>query len=173
MRRVVTGVTAQGRSTVVSDGICPHTTTLHDIPSFKLTELWKTSEMPVEIGRADDQCSLPIELVPFKNGTSLRFVEFPPDTEWKGRVNGAEAFAALGDSGSSAIDSSSDRHEMMHATKTLDYIMILKGEIWCVLDETETCLKAGDVLIQRGTSHAWSVRAQEPCLVLAVLIDGQ
>lgn len=173
VRRVVTGQTADGRSCILSDGDCPHTMALNGIPDFRLTELWKTSEMPVRIATSDDRCGVPIELVPFKNGTSLRFLEFPPDREWQGQADGAHAFAALGQSGASSIDSTSDRHEMMHATRTVDYIIILKGEIWAVMDEAETCLKAGDVLIQRGTNHAWSVRADTPCLMIAVLIDAQ
>ncbi len=173
VRRVVTGLTPQGRSTILSDGWCPHMMALHDMPTFRLTELWKTSEMPVRIDIESDQCGVPIELAPFDNGTTLRFLEMPPDTDWRGRADGAHAFSAMGQSGSTALDSSSTRHELMHRTQTIDYIIILKGEIWAVFEDTETCLRAGDVLVQRGTNHAWSVRTPEPCLMVAVLIDAK
>ena len=61
---------------------------------------------------------------------------------------------------------------MMHATATVDYIIVLKGEIYALMDEGETLLKAGDILIQRGTNHSWSVRGNEPCIVAAVLVGA-
>lgn len=173
VRRVVTGVTANGASTILSDALCPHTMGLHGIPTFRLTELWKTDTMPVRITEESDQCGVPIELEPFENGTTLRFLEFPPDSDWQGAADAGHAFSAMGASGTAALDKTSSRHEMMHKTKTVDYIIVLKGEIWAVFEETEICLKAGDVLIQRGTNHAWSVRTKEPCLVIAVLVDGK
>lgn len=173
VRRVVTGLNSGGRSTILSDGWCPHTMALHGMPTFRLTELWKTSEMPIDIGREADQCGVPIELAPFKNGTTLRFLEFPPDSDWRGRVDGAHAFSAMGESGSASFDGKSMRHELMHQTDTVDFIIIIQGEIWAVFEDTETCLKAGDVLIQRGTNHAWSVRTPDPCLMVAVLLDAK
>lgn len=173
LRRVVTGLTSGGKSTILSDAFCSHTMGLHGIPTFRLTELWKTDTMPVQISEESDKCGVPIELEPFDNGTSLRFLEFPPDADWKGSADAGHAFSAMGESGSAALDKTSSKHEMMHKTETIDYIIVLKGEIWAVFEETETCLKAGDVLIQRGTNHAWSVRTKEPCLVIAVLVDGK
>jgi len=172
VRRVVTGINHDGASTVLTDEWCPHTMALHGIPTFRLTELWKTAEMPVSVADESDRCGVPIELAPLPNGTTLRFLEFPPDADWKGRADGAHAFSAMGESGSASLDRGSPKHEMMHRTQTLDYIIVLKGEIWAVFEDKETCLKAGDVLIQRGTNHAWSVRTPEPCLVIAVLIDA-
>jgi quercetin dioxygenase-like cupin family protein len=61
---------------------------------------------------------------------------------------------------------------MMHRTSTVDYIIVLKGEIYAILDKSETLLKAGDVLVQRGTNHSWSVRGHEPCIIAAVLVSA-
>jgi quercetin dioxygenase-like cupin family protein len=61
---------------------------------------------------------------------------------------------------------------MRHKTSTVDYIIVLKGEIYALMDEGETLLKAGDILIQRGTNHSWSVRGTEPCIVAAVLVGA-
>ncbi|HCN70598.1 MAG TPA: hypothetical protein DIS96_02320, partial [Pusillimonas sp.] len=81
-------------------------------------------------------------------------------------------FASMGDSGSQALEEDASRHEMMHTTESVDYAFVLEGEIWAVLDEDEVCMKAGDVLVQRGTSHAWSNRSDMPALVGFVLIDA-
>ncbi len=61
---------------------------------------------------------------------------------------------------------------MMHKISTVDYLVVLKGEIWAILDDSEICLKQGDVMIQRGTNHSWSVRTDEPCLLAAVLVNA-
>lgn len=62
---------------------------------------------------------------------------------------------------------------MMHQTPTLDYIIILSGELYLIVEDGETLLKPGDIVIQRGTNHAWSNRSTEPCIQLAVLIDAK
>ena len=67
----------------------------------------------------------------------------------------------------------SGRHPLMHRTETIDYAVILCGEIYCVLDDTEVLLKTGDILVQCGTNHAWSNRSNAPCDILFVLIDGR
>jgi gentisate 1,2-dioxygenase len=62
---------------------------------------------------------------------------------------------------------------MMHTTATVDYIIVLQGEIYAIMDTEETLLKTGDILIQRGTNHSWSVRGTEPCIVAAILIGAK
>jgi len=62
---------------------------------------------------------------------------------------------------------------MMHRTRTVDYIIVLKGEIYAVMEKGATLLRAGDVLVQRGTTHSWSVRGSEPCIVAAVLVSAK
>ena len=62
---------------------------------------------------------------------------------------------------------------MMHKTATVDYLLVLKGEIWAILDDSEVCLKQGDVMVQRGTNHSWSVRTDEPCLLAAILVNAE
>jgi mannose-6-phosphate isomerase-like protein (cupin superfamily) len=173
VRRVITGLTTDGRSTILSDDDCPHTMPLEGIPTFRLTEMWKTTAMPALIDDPSDHCSASIELAPFPSGTTLRFLEFPPDSDWQGLSTAKEAFYSMGESGAEALAKTPGRHAMMHRTHTVDYIVILSGEIYAVLEEKETLLKAGDVLIQRGTNHAWSNRSDGACLVIAVLVDGR
>jgi quercetin dioxygenase-like cupin family protein len=62
---------------------------------------------------------------------------------------------------------------MMHRTRTVDYIIVLRGEIYAVMEKGETLLRAGDILVQRGTNHSWSVRGSEPCIVAAVLVNAK
>jgi quercetin dioxygenase-like cupin family protein len=62
---------------------------------------------------------------------------------------------------------------MMHKTSTVDYIIVLKGEIHAVMETGEKRLRAGDILVQRGTNHSWSVRGPEPCVVAAVLVSAK
>jgi quercetin dioxygenase-like cupin family protein len=96
-------------------------------------------------------------------------VEFPPDTQWR-TARSREAFEAIG-AGHAADRASSD--VMMHRTATVDYIVVLKGEITAIMETGEKLLRAGDVLVQRGTNHSWSVRSREPCIVAVVLVSAK
>ena len=73
----------------------------------------------------------------------------------------------------STADEKDSPHPLMHRTRTVDYRIVLSGEVYLVLDKQETLLKAGDVVVQRGTNHAWSNRSTEPCKMTFVLIDGK
>ena len=84
----------------------------------------------------------------------FRYVQIPPDKD-------------LG-----IIAEEGQPHPLMHQTDTLDYIVILSGEIWLIVDEDETVLQAGDIVVQRGTNHAWSNRSDSPCIQLAILLDA-
>lgn len=109
-----------------------------------------------------------VRLEPPGNGSILRIVEFPPDSAWRG-ADAAAAFESIGAPHAPAGDS---QDPMRHRTDTIDYIIILKGEIHAILDTGETLLKTGDVLVQRGTVHSWSVRSDEVCVLAAVLIKA-
>lgn len=171
VRRVVTGHTKDGKSIFIMDGPAP-TVMSRGTASTEVTELWETRGAPASNEGGDDPTSHPYRLPPPKNGTVLRIIEYPPD---KIRV------AALRDPHATSHDAAREgfrrdlgnaRHPGFHKTDTIDYAIVLKGEIWALMDEGEVLLKAGDVLIQRGTSHAWSVRTDEPATVAFVLIDA-
>jgi mannose-6-phosphate isomerase-like protein (cupin superfamily) len=119
--------------------------------------------------RYTDAAARTVRLEPPKNGTILRIVEFPPDSRWRANADAAQAFASIG-AGHAKDKSNAD--PMMHKTATVDYIIVLKGEIHAIMETGETLLKAGDILIQRGTNHSWSVRGAEPCIVAAVLVSA-
>jgi hypothetical protein len=73
---------------------------------------------------------------------------------------------------SHAMDPDASRHPAMHRTDTVDYALVLSGEVWALMDEGETLLRAGDTLVQRGTNHAWSNRGVQPSLVAFVLVSA-
>ena len=175
IRRIVTGHDARGRSVIVSDASSPHVMTLRGIPTFGVTEIWTTDSMPADNRAAKDPCKVPAQLAPPKRGTVVRVVEFPPDKLWIKSADRDQAFASMGRSGAQALahDASASRHPMMHRTQTVDYAIVLSGEIWALMDSGETKMKAGDILVQRGTNHAWSNRSNKPCLVAFVLIDAK
>src|SRR5204862_3636343 len=108
-------------------------------------------------------------LQPPQNGTIVRIVEFPPDNTRPQDSDSHAGFKAIG-AGHAQDRKSAD--PMMHRTSTVDYIIVLKGEIYAVMDKGETLLRAGDILIQRGTNHSWSVRGNEPCIVAAILVNA-
>ncbi|AEA22493.1 cupin domain-containing protein [Pseudonocardia benzenivorans] len=153
-RRVVTGLDADGRSTVVSDAPCPHVQVVADAPTFAMTDFWRHEKVPVDnAGTADDGLGGPAEISPPAEGSVLRIVEFPPDEHWD-------------------TDGGERRARMFHSTASLDYAIVLRGSIWSVLDADERELTEGDVLVQRGTRHRWSNRSGAPCQVAFVLIGG-
>jgi hypothetical protein len=175
IRRIVTGHNARGRSVIASDAPSPHVMTLRGIPTFGVTEIWTTDSTPADNRRVKDPCKVPVQLAPPKRGTVVRVVEFPPDKLWIRAADRDQAFASMGRSGAQALahDASASRHPMMHRTQTIDYAIVLSGEIWALMDSGETKMKAGDILVQRGTNHAWSNRSKKPCLVAFVLIDAK
>ena len=170
VRRVLTGHDADGKSILLSDGLAPNVKEMASMPGLALTDLWETSGAPASNAGTADAATRPVRLEPPKNGTLLRIVEFPPDSHWRSSANGREAFKSIG-AGHAQDRASSD--PMMHRTGTVDYIIVLKGEIHAIMEKGETLLRAGDILVQRGTNHSWSVRGNEPCIVAAVLVNAK
>ena len=169
VRRVVSGHDGEGRSVFIVDGVAGNVKEMESMPGLALTDLWETQSTPADNSGNRDAGDRAVKLEPPKNGTIFRIVEFPPDSAWKGKADGSEAFDSIG--AGHAADSASD-DPMMHKTATVDYLVVVKGEIWAILEEGEVCLKQGDVMIQRGTNHSWSVRTDESCLLAAVLVDA-
>ena len=170
IRRIVTGHDAKGRSIILSDGPSPHVLTLPGRPDFGLTNLWVTDAAPADNSGTADAAARPVVLEPPPNGSLFRVVEFPPDSA-PGGFDRTAAFKAMG--AGHAMDADASRHPGMHKTSTVDYAIVLSGEIWALMDEGETLMRAGDVLVQRGTNHAWSNRSTAPCLVAFILINAR
>jgi hypothetical protein len=170
VRRVLTGHDTEGRSTFIADGEAPNVKEMASMPGLALTDLWETSGTPASNEGDRDAAARPVRLEPPKNGTILRIVEFPPDSAWRESADAKAAFKSIG-AGHAKDKGSSD--PMMHKTSTVDYIIVLKGEIHAILETGEKLLRAGDILVQRGTNHSWSVRGSEPCIVAAVLVNAK
>ena len=169
IRRIVTGHNAQGRSIFVSDAPSPHVLTLPGRADLALTDLWVTDRAPASNAGSADAAKRRMSLEPPMNGSIFRVVEFPPDAAGPA-FDRAAAFRAMG--ASHAMDPDASRHPAMHRTDTVDYALVLTGEIWALMDEGETLMRAGDTLVQRGTNHAWSNRSDQPSLVAFVLVSA-
>jgi quercetin dioxygenase-like cupin family protein len=174
VRRVVTGHDKNGKAIVVSDGPAPiHSNPLR--PGQRSHEIWKTHAAPIPIGRNEpDPVAGPRQLHPAPKGTMFRISEVPPESDAIRNMTpekAREAFRAVGNEAASTFGRGG-RHPLMHRTETVDYAVVLEGEIVLILDDEDVKLRAGDVVIQRGTSHAWSNRSGKTVKMLYVLIDG-
>lgn len=169
IRRVVTGHDANGKSVFIIDGPATAVKEMESMPGLALTDLWQTNGAPADNTGNADATDRPVVLEPPPSGTIFRLVEFPPDKAWRNNAEAAAAFESIG-AGHAPVSGSSD--PMMHKTSTVDYLIVVKGEIWAILDDSEVCLRQGDMMIQRGTNHSWSVRTDEPCLLAAVLVNA-
>jgi len=170
VRRVLTGHDTDGKSTIIADGQAPNVKEMGASSGLAITELWETNSTPASNEGQNDAGNRAVRLEPPRNGTVFRIVEFPPDSQWQNRTD-ARKWAEAIDAGHVPDRSSSD--PMMHKTNTVDYIIVLKGEIYAIVDKGETLLHAGDVFVQRGTNHSWSVRGSEPCIIGVVLVDAK
>ncbi len=177
IRRVVTGHDANGKAIVISDELAPsvHTNPLR--PGHISNDIWRTNGMPIRITAAESDPTMGVkrQIHPSPNGTVIRISEVGPESETIRNLNPDEAravFAASGNEGASTWGRGG-RHPMMHRTETVDYAIVLEGEITMLLDDQDVQLKAGDVVIQRGTNHAWSNRSGKPAKMLYILMDGE
>ncbi len=176
LRRIVTGHDDDGNAILTSDA---PPTRVHGIggPGGPTAfEVWNTRETPARIDRRSGE---PPEdglvLAPPPGGTRIRVMDFPPEGTAIHSLSPAEAAAKFGEM--SAAGAARGRHgaphPLMHRTQTVDYAIVLEGELTLVVDRGETTLRAGDIVVQRGTNHAWANRSGSVCRVAFVLIDGR
>lgn len=170
-RRVVTGLDDDGKAVVISDGPTPQVVERPSGSGIRQHNMWRTDRAPTALDGPPEALTEAYSLHPPANGTMFRIVEFhPEDPDKLASVDSRAAFGELG-AAHSVVEGA--RHPFMHATDTVDYAIILSGEITMLLDEEDVHLKAGDVVIQRGTNHAWSNRSAEPCVIAFILVDGE
>jgi mannose-6-phosphate isomerase-like protein (cupin superfamily) len=174
IHRVVTGHDAQGNAVIASSGPLPVVAELNAIPGTVFHEVWATTGAPVRVDNGPDPTSGPLTLPPPTEGTRCRFVDIPPDSEelfTRSPDQLRAGFSEIGDTAASTADRGAP-HPLMHRTESVDYGVVMEGEVTLVLDEGEVRLRAGSVVVQRGTNHAWANRSGGPCRMLFVLIDG-
>ena len=169
VRRVVTGHRPDGRSTVLSDGPAPNVK--QRTAGNASTLLWVTEESPANISGAADRGACEIGVPPPRAGSIFRIAEFPPNTG--GDVRDNEAMLRDFGIGADIARGYPPRHPAIHRTRTLDYVIVLEGEIDLLLDDGGVHLAAGDVVVQRGTNHAWINRSQSVCRLGMVFIDAE
>jgi mannose-6-phosphate isomerase-like protein (cupin superfamily) len=176
VRRVVTGHDMRGRAVVAIDGPAPNVKVRKASGGLVSTLVWVTDETPADVSRRVDRADREIGVAPPPGGSAFRIVDFPPTAESALMDNAAVTREmGIGHIGAKAIgDGAGDikRHPLMHRTRSIDYAIVISGEIDMLLGDSEVHLRAGDVLVQQGTDHAWINRGTENCRMAFVLIDA-
>jgi hypothetical protein len=172
IKRVVTGHNGSGKAIISSEGPVPSQFPIPVIPGMWFQEVWSTQGLPVALGNEPDPTEgKPLSLAPEQGGSRIRVVDIPPDSiqNQAKEVDIEQAFKAVGHAGTPR---DTQRHSLMHRTETLDYGILVQGELWLVMDEGETLIRPGDIVVQRGTNHAWSNRTEEMARIVFILMDG-
>lgn len=172
LRRVVTGHDAVGKSIIAQDGVPPRVVTVAKRPDYAMANVWRTSAAPCDVNAPDDILEHN-GVMPPRHGTVIRVIDIPPEPEDPKTLEEMlhATFQELYPDAQHTTDRSV--HQGMHRTATVDYAIVLAGSITAIMDKGETVLNAGDILIQRGTNHAWSNRSNAVCRMVFVLVDGQ
>ncbi len=169
VRRVVTKLDSSGKAVVMFDGAV-------QLKSFRSPnpagEMWVTDKSLPDFNWSADRALTQVGLVPPKNGTIFRIVDFVPlSPEMEKKMDINLMMKVVGDH--APAKGLPPRHPMMHRTRSLDYAIIMSGEIDMLLDDGEVHLKAGDVVVQQATNHAWVNRSGKPCRVAFILMDSR
>ncbi|HEX8605824.1 MAG TPA: cupin domain-containing protein [Pseudoduganella sp.] len=175
VRRIVTGHDAAGKAIVIEAGPLPTVVPIEKIPGTVFHEIWSTAATPAPVGNGADPTLGTLVLPPPRHGSRIRIVDIPPDTDEflaHGAARMQDAFAQIGDAAASTVEAGSP-HPLMHRTESVDYGIVLEGAMTLVLDDSEVPLAQGDIVIQRGTNHAWANRSGAMCRMLFVLLDGE
>ena len=170
VRRIVTATNAEGRSYLAEDGVSPAMQTMPGRTGYRNNNLWRTVGSPADV-RAADSVLEHSGVMPPPGGTVIRVIDIPPESKDAAETARAtaETFKAMF---ADAVHKPDQRHPGMHLTPTVDYAILLQGELYAIMDEGETLMKAGDILIQRGTNHAWANRSDAVARIAFILVDG-
>lgn len=173
IRRIVTGDDADGRSYTTEDAPATAIRTVAERPGYRAVNIWRTESAPAPIGAPDTVAEHKGIMPPGNGGSILRIIDFPPEVADPGERKRRIQATFGGIFKDAQHDKSVGAHPGMHRTESVDYAIILEGEIWSVMDKDETLMRAGDVLIQRGTNHAWANRSDKTARIAFVLLDGK
>ncbi len=174
IRRVVTGHDADGKAVIMLDGDAPNQ---NQRPGSALvsTLLWVTDETPTRLSD-EDNADREIGINPPSQGSILRILEIPPEEKRSTEeleqliadIKRREAENPM----PGVYRNPSARATGMHRTESIDYALVLEGEIDLLLDEEETHLKAGDVVVMQGTYHSWQNRSGKTCMMAFILVGA-
>ena len=171
VHRIVTGHDAGGKSNILIDDFAPNSVEIKGWPGLWVTEVWTTDEMPVDNSGSADRGTRPLRHDPTPGGTIFRMVEFPPESSTSA-IDAKAAFEHLG-SETKPREEDTAKHPSMHKTKSIDYLVVVSGEMWMVMEDGKVLLRPGDFIVQRGTNHAWVNKDDKPCLLAAILVDAK
>jgi hypothetical protein len=166
LRRVVTGHDSTGKAIILADGPAPNRRVRDS--GIVSTLGWATDETPADIDGSADRADRVSGVAPPPAGSILRIVDFPPVAEMKEIDHGK----MTREMGLHDANGQPPRHPFTHRTRSIDYAIVMAGEIDMLLDDSEVHLKAGDILVQQGTNHAWVNNSTANCRVAFVLIDA-
>jgi mannose-6-phosphate isomerase-like protein (cupin superfamily) len=175
-RRIVTGHDANNKAIISSDAPPVRTYKVGGPKGATFYEVWSTLQTPALIGNGSGEPEeTGLVLAPPKGGTRIRVIDFPAESEAIRNLTKEEAhkhFRSMGGEEASSAGEGAP-HPLMHRTETIDYGIVLEGALTLVVDHGETTIEAGDIVVQRGTNHAWANRSGKPCRVAFILIAGQ
>jgi len=173
IRRIVVRDNSDGTlSGALCDAPSPDVYTDPARPGFAATRLWVTDRTPARI--QNETLNTPHTIEPPRAGSLCRYLQIPPDAAWKGKVGSKQVqayFAAMGSPGASTYSAAAS-HPYMQKTHTLDFALIIEGEVTLVLDLEDVKLSAGDTVVLRGTNHAWSNCSDKPCIIAMSMHDA-
>src|ERR1700746_1846650 len=170
VRRVVTTIDSKDKAVVLLDGVNPHKKVRPQTQTVSRL-LWVTNQTPADLSGTADRAAIDIGIMPPRGGSVFRIVGFPPETAEARPLDPSAMHQSVGDGAPNR--GLPPRHPAMHRTRTVDYAVVMAGEIDMLLDDSEIHLKARDVLVQQGTNHAWVNRGTDPCRIAFVLIDAK
>ncbi len=173
LRRVITGHDEEGRAIISLNGPPPTVVPLKAVPGTVFYEIWNTESTPAHIDNGPDPTLRPLQLRPPTRGSLIRVVDIPPDSA-QNALSADQAAQAFAEIGAPHVGAKGDTpHRLMHRTETVDYGILVSGELWLVVDRGEVHLKPGDIVVQRGTNHAWSNRTDKAARIVFILLDGK
>jgi mannose-6-phosphate isomerase-like protein (cupin superfamily) len=174
VRRVVTGHNAQGKSVFAGDGAPPRVERFTGMEDFSITAVWATDHGMTSLPGCDDPTRAMTSFAPGPGGTRFLITVFPPAGQ--GLEPGMDPTVLSGEMVSKLPglgDAMERDNPGMHTTDTVDYDIIMSGELWLELDDgKEVHLRAGDIVVQNGTRHAWRNKRTEPCVMYSVLVGA-
>ena len=174
IRRVVTGHTPERKSVFVSDGPPPRVVTISGMKDSSLTAVWATDHDMTAVPGSDDPTPAMTTFVPHPGGTRFLIPVFPlAGTGVEPGTDMAAAAKEMLTKLPGLADAMEPQNPGMHTTDSVDYDIIISGEVWLELDDgKEVRLKPGDIVIQNGTRHAWRNKGKKPCVMYSVLVGA-
>ena len=174
-RRIVTGYTSNGYSCIESDDLtsppAPNVMTIDGEPDFAFLEIWRTGAA-ASIADKDTAFGSPLNFSPPDGGLALRIMSLPSERS-RNHARHGDHFARMGVEQESKHSQQSAPQPTMHQTATIDYVIVISGRMELITERERTMVSVGDVVIQRGTKHAWSNPDDEPCVFAIVMIDAK